>query len=354
MGADYPIVKSPVSFAATGQPMVLGHMQRRDFITLLGSAAAWPLAARAQQTDGVRRIGVLMPYTESDTEVLVRISALEQGLQKLGWVVGRNLRIDYRSGGTDLTRIRALANELVALMPDALLAGNTSTLAALQQATHTTPIVFVIVADPVGGGFVQSFARPGGNITGFVPVEPPMGGKWLSLLKEVAPGIARAAVIFNPDTAPYAGEFLRAAEAAAQSLAVKLIPTPVHDGAEIELALAALGGQPGSGLIVMADSTTGMHRKLIITLAARHRLPSVYPYRYYAADGSLMSYGTDQIDDWRRAASYLNAILHGAKPADLPVQAATKYELVINLKTAKALGLEVPWFLQQRADEVIE
>ncbi len=329
-------------------------MRRRAFITLLGGAAAWPLAARAQQPEGMRRLGVLSPFAESDPEMQSRAIALEHGLQKLGWVVGRNLRIDYRFAAGDLARMPKLANELVALMPDVLLAGNTPTLAALQKATGTIPIVFVTVADPVGGGFVQSFAKPGGNITGFVPVEPPLGGKWLSLLKEIAPSVTRAAVLFNPEVAPYAVEFLRRAEAAAPSLGVEVGSAPIHNAAEIETALAALARNPGGGLIIMADNTTSVHRARIIALASEHRLPAIYPYDFYVKDGGLMSYGTVGIELWQQAASYINAILRGAKPADLPVQAATKHELVINLKTAKALGLELPLSLLIRVDQVIE
>ena len=329
-------------------------MKRREFLGLVGGAAAWPLVVRAQQPDGVRRIGVLTQLAESDPEMRSRTSALEQGLEKLGWVLGRNVSIDYRFAAVDVARMAKLANELVALMPDVLMAGNTPTLAALQRATGTIPIVFVTVADPVGGGFVQSFARPGGNITGFVPVEPPLGGKWLSLLKDIAPSVVRVAVLFNPGTAPYAVEFLRRAEVAATSLRVELASASIHNAAEIESAIAALARSPGSGLIVMADSTTAFHRSLIIKLAAEHRLPAVYPYRFYSADGGLMSYGSDPIEEWRQAASYINGILRGAKPADLPVQAPTKFELVINLKTAKTLGLTVPPILLAQANEVIE
>jgi putative ABC transport system substrate-binding protein len=335
--------------------MQFDQLKRREFITLLGGASvAWPLAARAQQGEGVRRLGVLGNLAESDPLARSQTIALEQSLQKLGWAVDRNLRIDYRFAAADVARMPKLASELVALKPDVLLASNTPTLTALQQSTGTIPIVFVTVADPVGGGFVQSVAKPGGNITGFMPVEPPLGGKWLSLLKEVAPSVTRAAVLFNPETAPYAGAFMRSAEAAAPSLGVKLTPAPIRNAAEIETALAALAREPGGGLVIMAESTTAVHRARIISLASKHRLPAIYPYAFFAKDGGLMSYGTDSIDIWRQAASYINAILRGAKPADLPVQAATKYELVINLKTAKALGLELPLSLLTRVDEVIE
>jgi putative tryptophan/tyrosine transport system substrate-binding protein len=335
--------------------MPIGQLQRREFITLVGTAAAaWSIAARAQQAEGVRRLGVFGHLAESDPEMRSWTVELEQGLQKLGWTVGRNLRIDYCFAAADVARMPKLANELIALTPDVILAGNTPTLAALQKATGTIPIVFVTVADPVGGGFVQSFAHPGGNITGFVPVEPPLGGKWLSVLKEIAPNVARAAVLFNPETAPYTGEFLRHAEAAAPSLRVELTPAPIHNAAEIEAAVAALARSPGGGLIIMADSTVGVHRPRIITLASEYRLPAIYPYSYWPKEGGLMSYGTVLSEHWRQAASYINAILRGAKPTDLPVQAATKHELVINLKTAKALGLELPLSLLIRVDEVIE
>src|SRR5712691_11305039 len=310
------------------------HLRRREFINLLGGAAAsWPLVARAQQGEWMPRVGVLMNLAESDQLAPPRVSAFQEGLEKLGWTIGRNVLVDYRFAAGGVERMRALAADLMALSPDVLFASNTPTLAALQQVTRTIPIVFVTVADPIGGGFVQSFARPGGNITGFVPVEPPLGGKWLALLKEIAPSVTRAAVLFNPETAPYAGEFFRHAKTAAASFAVELVTTPIHDAAGIEAALATFG--PGGGLIGMADLTVTVHRQLIIALAAKHRLPAVYPYRFFVTDGGLMSYGTDPVDVYRQAAGYVNAILRGAKPADLPVQAATKVELVINLKTAK-------------------
>jgi putative tryptophan/tyrosine transport system substrate-binding protein len=330
-------------------------MRRRDFIKVIaGSAIAWPLATHAQQPEPMRRIGVLMQYAEGDAEVPSRTSALERSLQKLGWAAGRNLRIDYRFGAGDVERIGTLAAELVALAPDMILTGGFATLTALQQATRTIPIVFVTVTDPVGGGFVQSFARPGGNITGFVPVEPPVAGKWLSVLKELAPNVARVSVMFNPETAPYAAEFLHAAQDAAQSLRVDVTAAAIRTAAEVEATLAALARERGGGLIVMADNAMAVHRKLIIALADRHRIPSIYPYRYYVTDGGLISYGTDQIAEWQQAAAYANAVLRGAKPADLPVQAATKYELVVNLKVAKSLGLDLPLSMLTRIDEMVE
>jgi putative tryptophan/tyrosine transport system substrate-binding protein len=330
-------------------------MKRREFITLLGGAVvAWPLAARAQQSDRVRRVAVLHALAENDPEAHQGVMSFQQGLAKLGWQVDRNLHVDYRYGAGDVERIRALAAELVELTPEVILAGNTTTLDALRQQTRAIPIVFVLVSDPIGGGFVQSFASPGGNITGFVPVEGSLAGKWLSLLKEGAPAVKRVAVLFNPDTAPYAASFLRSIEAAALSFGVDLVASPVHAPAEIEATLAEFGHDSGGGFIVIPEVFTWKHRELIIALAARHRLPAVYPYRFFVAAGGLMSYGTDQADGFRQAASYVSAILRGAKPADLPVQAQTKYEFVINLKTAKALGLEVPLALLIRADELID
>jgi putative ABC transport system substrate-binding protein len=331
-------------------------VKRREFITLLGgAAAAWPLVARAQQPDQMRRVGVLMTFPENDPETQLRLATFVQALQELGWVEHRNVRIDYRwaPGGKD--RLRTAAQELFELRPDVIVGVTTPAVAALQEGSHTIPIVFVQVSAPIESGFVTSFARPGGNITGFTNIESSIAGKWVELLKEVAPRIMRVAVMFNPNTAPVGGSFfLPWFEAAAKSFSMEWVAAAVHDATEIESSLAALGREPGSGLIVMADVTTTVHRKLIVSMATRHRLPAVYPFRYFAADGGLISYGPEVIDMFRRAASYVNRILKGAKPADLPVQAPTKFELVINLKAARALGLDVPWFLQQRADEVIE
>jgi putative ABC transport system substrate-binding protein len=329
-------------------------VRRREFVTLLGGALAWPLAALAEQPERVRRVGVLTNFAENDPEMPPRFMAFRQGLDKLGWTVGRNLQIDYRWTAGDVERMGAYAAELVGLTPDVMLATNTPTLAALRQATRTIPIVFVQVADPVGSGFVESFARPGGNVTGFVPVEPVLGGKWLSLLKEIAPQVTRVAFMFSPETAPYAAAFLRSAEAAAPLVGVELISAPVHDAAGIEAALAALGRGPGGGFVAMPDSFITIHRERIIELAAQRRFPAVYPYRLFTMGGGLISYGTDPADGFRQVASYVSGILRGAKPADLPVQAQSKIDLVINLKTAKALSLDLPLSLLIRVDEVIE
>jgi putative tryptophan/tyrosine transport system substrate-binding protein len=331
-------------------------MRRREFITLLGGAAtAWPLAARAQQASRVRRIGVLMPGTESDQDGQSRVTAFQQGLAKLGWTDARNVQIDYRWGALDPDRMRTFATELVGLRPDVLFAGNTTALAALQRATRSIPIVFTLVADPIGGGFVASLARPGGNITGFMGTEAPLAGKWMQLLKEITPGMRRAAFLFNPEAAPYAGEYFRFAETAASSLAVELIAAAVHDQTEIDGALATLAREPNYGLIVMPDAFTRLHRERIIAIAAKHRLPVIYPDRSFATVGGLISYGSESPDvGYRQATSYVDRILRGEKPADLPVQALTKYELVINLKTAKALGLKVSPDMLSIADEVIE
>ena len=296
-------------------------INRRTFITGLGAVFASPLTAQAQQGGAMRRIGVLMPGTESDQEEQLRVAAFQQGLAKLGWTDGRNVQIDYRWGGLDIDRMRTFATELVGLRPDVLFAGNTTTLAALQQATRSIPIVFTLVADPIGGGFVASLARPGGNITGFMSTEPPLAGKWMQFLKEIAPGMRRAAFLFNPEAAPYAGEYFRDAETAAASLAVELIAAPVHDETEIDGALATLAREPNSGLIVMPDAFTRRHRERIIAVAAQHHLPAIYADRSFATDGGLISYGADLPDvGYRQAASYVDRILRGEKPADLPVQ----------------------------------
>jgi putative tryptophan/tyrosine transport system substrate-binding protein len=329
-------------------------MQRREFITLLGgAAAAWPLAARAQQPDRVRRIGVLMGYAESDPEGQRCIKAFLQGLQELGWAPGRNVQIEYRWGGADPDRIQTYATEIVGLKPDVILAQTALVLVPLQQETQTIPIVFMQVMDPVESGFVASMARPTGNLTGFAPFEASVTTKWLEMLKEISPSVIQVAVILNPDQSPNV-VMLRAIEAVAPSLGVHLTVAGVHDAADIERAVNALMRESNGGLIVLPNPIVFSHRELIITLAAQHHLPAVYPYRYFVADGGLMSYGADIVDQYRQAATYIDHILKGAKPADLPVQAPTKYELVINLTTAKALGLTVPPSLLTRADEVIE
>ena len=330
-------------------------MKRREFITLLGgAAAAWPLAARAQQPERMRRIGVLMASAADDPESQARIAAFLQGLAQLGWTDGRNVRIDTRWATTNADDLRRHAAELAALAPDVIVAATgTATVAPLLQATRTVPIVFVIVIDPVGAGFVASLARPGGNATGFLMFEYGLSGKWLELLKQIAPGVTRAAVLRDPAIASGIGQFA-AVQAVAPSLGVELSPVDVRDAPEIERAVTAFARSGNGGLIVTASAVATRHRDLIVTLAARHRLPAVYAARHYVAAGGLISYGPDLIDQYRRAAGYVDRILKGEKPADLPVQAPTKYELVINLKTAKALGLDVPPTLLARADEVIE
>jgi putative ABC transport system substrate-binding protein len=330
-------------------------LRRRDFIALLGgAAAAWPLAARAQQSDRMRRIGVLMGYDENDSEAQAWVAAFREALQKLGWTEGRNVSIDTRWGRADTEVIQRFAQELVALQPDLILSQITPTTAALLQQTRTIPIVFTMVADPVGSGFVASVSRPGGHVTGFVTLEDTLAGKWLELLKEIAPHVARVALLFNPATATFVEYYLKPVRAAAASIAVDVIAAPVHHTSELESVFAAQASEPNIGLIVLPDSFLVVHRAEVTSLAARYRLPAVYPYRQFTDLGGLLSYGFDRLDNWRRAAGYVDRILKGEKPGDLPVQVPTKYELVINLKTAKALGLDVPWILQQRADEVIE
>ena len=325
-------------------------MKRREFITLLGGAAAWPLAARAQQTERVRRIGLLMG-TADDREGQDRVTALKQGLQELGWTDGGNIQIETRFGGADVGRIRAHAAELVALAPDVTVGQTTPVIRALRQATSSIPIVMVPVNDPVEQGFVSSLAHPGGNITGFALVDFQMVGKWLEMLKEVAPSVSRAELMFNPDTSPHYYVYLRSFEAEPRSIAVEVTAAPVRNTAEIEEAIAKLGREPGGGLIVPPDAFTIVHHQLFIRLAQQHRVPAVYFLRTSVAQGALMSYGPDPYDLFRRSASYVDRILKGAKPADLPVQQPTKFELAINLKTAKALGLQIPDKLVAIADE---
>ena len=329
-------------------------MRRRDFITVVGgAAAAWPLAARAQQREQMRRIGVLMNLTADDAEGQGRLAAFMQGLQEAGWSVGRNVRVDLRWGGGDPELYRSHAAELVALAPDVFLAAGAIVTRALQRATRTIPIVFANAVDPVGMGFVASLARPGGNATGFTIFEFSMGGKWLELLKQIAPGITRAAVLRDPSLASGAGEF-GAVQTVAPSFGVELHPVDVRDADEMDRAITAFASESNGGLIVTQNATAILHRKLIIALAARHRLPAIYAYSSFVTDGGLISYGPDSMDGYRRAAGYVDRILKGAKPADLPVQAPVKYELAINLKTARALGLEVPPSVLARATEVIE
>jgi putative ABC transport system substrate-binding protein len=328
-------------------------LRRRDFITLLGGAVAWPLSARAQQGDRVRRIGVLMPFDQNDPEQKRRLSAFIQALAGLGWADGRNARMDLRWHGDDANRITALAQELVGLQPDIILAGSTPATAAVQRETQTIPIVFANVSDPVATSIVARLDRPTGNITGFATSEASMGGKWLEPLSEIAPGLKRAAIMFNPDTSP-ASAYMSSLEAAARSLKIAPIIAPVHNDVEIETAIMALGREPGGGLVFMPDVFTTTHRTPIILTAARNNVPAVYALSDFVRDGGLLYYGVDRVDIWRRAATYVDRILRGEKPGDLPVQFPTKFEMVVNLKTAKALGLTVPPSIRLRADEVIE
>jgi putative tryptophan/tyrosine transport system substrate-binding protein len=328
-------------------------VRRRAFIALMGAAAAWPRVAWPEQTQRMRRVGVCMNYAEDTPQSQARLASFLEEMEKLGWTAGRNVQIDYRWGIADADRNRRNAAELVALAPDVILASATAVTAALLQTTRTIPIVFVNVVDPVGAGFVQSMARPGGNATGFIPFEYGIGGKWLERLKQIAPGVKRVAVLQNPLAASRSGQ-LGAIEVLAPSFGVELSAFTVRDTGEIERTLAAFARAPNGGLIVVGALSLESNHDLIVALAAQHRVPAVYPYRSYVAAGGLMSYGTDLVAQFRRAAGYVDRILKGNKPADLPVQAPTKYELVINLKTAKALGLEVPPALLARADEVIE
>jgi putative ABC transport system substrate-binding protein len=328
-------------------------MKRREFITLMGSAAAWPHGARAQPAEQKRRIGVLMSDKETDPAAQTYARVFQQGLQERGWANGHNAQIEYRWGAANLDRIRAYAAELVALKPDVILAQTALAVTPLQQQSSSIPIVFMLIVDPVESGFVASLARPGGNMTGFTPFEASIATKWLKLLKEIAPAISRVGVVFNPVQAPQV-VMLRQIETVARSAGVLLVPLAVSNTAEIEGAVDAFAREANSGMIVLPNPATITNRERIIALAARYRLPAVYPYRYFVRDGGLASYGSDFADQYRRAAGYVDRILRGEKPADLPVQAPTKYELVINLKTAKALGLTVPQTLLATADEVIE
>jgi putative ABC transport system substrate-binding protein len=329
------------------------HIGRRKFLaTLLGGAAAWPLAARAQQPDGMRRIGVLMSLAEGQ-ETRARLAAFRQGLERRGWSEGHNVHIDYRFAPAS-AQVQAFAKDLVALQPAVILANSTPGTAALQRESRTIPIVFAVVADPIGSGFVASLPRPGGNITGVMLYEASVTGKWLAMLKEIAPNLVRAAFVANPKTATFYDYYLQAAEAAAPSVGIEPVPTLVENATDIERAIGSFASAPNGGLVLIPDVSATVHRDLVIALAARHRLPAVYYARMFAAAGGLMSYGSDLVDMFRQAASYVDRILRGDKPADLPVQAATKFETIINLKTATALGLTVPPGLLVAADEVIE
>jgi putative ABC transport system substrate-binding protein len=330
-------------------------IHRREFVTILSGAAAWPLAARAQQARTMRRVAVLMAIAESDMEGQARVRAFQQAMNELGWTDGRNVQIDVRWAAGDAERFRTYAAELVGLAPDVILANSNIAITAVQRETAAIPIVFFIGVDPIDSGFVSNLARPGGNITGFTTFEPEMGGKWLGLLKEVAPGVVRVAVILNPATAaPHTDSYFKSIEPAAHAVAVEVAATPVHDVNELERAVAVFAREGGGGLLVMPDSFTAAHRNEIISLAVRHRMPAVYPFRFFAANGGLLSYGISLVDLFQRSASYVDRILKGTEAGDLPVQQPTKFELVINLRTARALSIEVPPTLLARADEVIE
>jgi putative tryptophan/tyrosine transport system substrate-binding protein len=349
-----------LSHIAAGMiPLGTGQMAfgigRREFMACLGgAAAAWPLAARAQQPERMRRIGAMILYSENDPQSRRVVTAFEQGMEKLGWTVGRNLQIDYRFGISEPASAQRATTELLNLAPDLMLAQSPSALRAAQQATHTIPIVFTAVSEPVALGFVASLAHPGGNTSGFTNLEPSVGGKWLELLKEIAPNVTHVAVMANPAVTPAFSLFYRSIEAAAARFAVETTMAPVGEAAEIEAVMTRLGREPGSGLILPPDTFVAFHYKLIAELAARNRLPAIYPFGYYAAAGGLITYGPDIPDEFRRAAAYVDRIFRGERPGDLSVQQPIKFELVINLKTAKALGLHVPQTLLALADEVIE
>jgi putative ABC transport system substrate-binding protein len=329
-------------------------MKRREFIGVLGGMATWPLVAYAQQSERLRRVGVLLGFAQNDTVAQASMTAFSQALGRLGWIEGQNIRIDYRFAGGDPALIKTYASELVGLSPDAILASTLPAAAALQQQTHTVPIVFVLVVDPVGQGFVQSLARPGGNITGFGAFDPPIIGKWLQLLKEIAPGVTRIAILFNPDAAPYAPLFNRVLEAAAPSFGITMTLAPVRSDADIEEAIVTLAREPGGALINLPDVFTAAHRDATIAAATRCGLPLMGPAEFFARSGALLSYWFDPVDMHAQAASYIDRILKGASPTELPIQQPTKFSLIINLKTAKALGLTVPPGMLDLADEVIE
>jgi putative ABC transport system substrate-binding protein len=329
-------------------------MKRREFITLIGGTAAWPLAARAQQAERIRRIAVLMASAENNPQYQTYMAVFRGAFQNLGWAEGRNIQIDYRWAAFDAKLMEQFSKELLVLQPDVILSNNTPTTAALLQQTRTVPIVFATVADPVGSGFVAGLAQPGGNATGFITAEASLGGKWVELLKEIAPRVSRIAVLFNPTAAPYAEYYLKPIKTAAASFKVEATAALVHDAQEIESVIATQAREPNSALIVIPETFTIARRVEIASVATRHRLPAVYPYRLFAEAGGLLAYGDDLTDNFRRAASYVDRILKGTKPNELPVQAPVKFELVINMKTAKALDLDVPAHLQQLAEELIE
>jgi len=329
-------------------------MRRRDFITLIGGAAAWPVAVRAQQGQRIRRLGVLMAVAESDADAREGISILQESLQKLGWKDGNNIRIDYRWGNANPDRIQDLAKELVDLQPDVLVGHSTPSAKGLLKQTQTIPIVLLSVTDPLGQGLVSSLSHPGGNITGFSDFEVSLGTKWLEILKQIVPGVRRVTAMFNPETAPYYGLYWQSIDAGTSLLGIESIPIQVHSEADIENVIRKVGGEPDSGLFVLPDSHNKVHRKRIIELTAQYRVPTIYFLRYFATDGGLISYGPDEMDLFRRTAGYVDQILKGARPADLPVQQPTKFELIINLTTAKALGLTIPPGVLSIADDLVE
>jgi len=329
-------------------------MRRREFIALIGGAAAWPLAARAQQSARIRHIGILMAFSENDPEAQSWAGGFREELGKLGWTEGHNIQIDTRWATADVESLQHFAKQLVALQPDLILTGSTPATAAMRQQTNTIPIIFAMVGDPVGSGFVASLSRPGGNLTGFTPIENSLGGKWVELLKEIAPRVVRVAMVFDPAMAPFASYYLNPFKAAAASFGMEAIVAPVDDMAALEGVVATSAREPNSGLIVMPDAFMIGHHTDITSLVARYRVPTVYPFRIFAEVGGLVSYGSSALDEFRRAASYADRILKGAKPSELPVQTPINFDLVINLKTAKALGLDVPSSVRLRADEVIE
>jgi putative ABC transport system substrate-binding protein len=330
-------------------------MQRRDFIALLCGGAAWPFEVRAQQS-GSRRIGVLLGNAQEDSSTVDGLAAFAKSMAELGWMEGRNIQIDYRWGAADIDRMQAFAKELVGLKPDLLVAQTTPATAALQKETRTIPILFLIVSDPVGSGFVASLPRPGANITGFINIEGSISGKWIEILKDIVPGVSGAALLYNPDTAPYFEYYRQPFEVAARSSGIEAMPSPVHTAEDIERIVTSVAHRNGVGLVLMPDTfmVTKRNLDLVIALAARYRVPTVYPYRFCVEAGGLISYGTDNADLFRRSATYVDRILKGAKPADLPVQLPTKFDFAVNLKTAKALGLTISAILQATADEVIE
>jgi putative ABC transport system substrate-binding protein len=329
-------------------------IRRRDFISLFGCAAAWPIAARGQQEQRIRHLGALMPYGEHDPDSQANLTAFQQGLEKLGWIVGRNLSIVNKWGIVDFERARAASLELLTVTPDVILATGTPSVQGVLSVTRTIPTVFTLVTEPVAFGFVDSLARPGGNLTGFTYLAPGIAGKWLELLREIAPQVTRVGFVFNPPANPYGGLFYGAIQLAAAKFAIQTTSVPVHEPAEFEQVIAMVGREPGGGLIIGPDAFTSAHRRQIVELAARYRVPAVYSRRFFATDGGLVVYGVDDNEHFSQVATYTDRILRGEKPADLPVQGPSRYGLVINLKTAKALGLEIPPQLLARADEVIE